>query len=448
MAANLLLTLGGHQLCFFVIAMACHGELARTRPSAKHLTGFYVALSFGGMVGGLFAGLIAPFTFSWIAEYPILVVLAALCRPKENDVPLLLARIARWSWLLVAIALGAVIVPYLHGGEWLTFMRDQMLSLAAVIATLTVLLVVLLRADRYSIAALVAIALLAVRLYPNEDGKVETVRSFFGVHKIVTNADGAYRVLMHGTTIHGAQKLLNPDGTAVQGRPEMITYYHSVGGIGGAIEAIRERKGNGLRAAVIGLGSGTLTCQKMDGENWSFFEIDQSMIDTASDPKYFTYIRDCYPDIKPVLGDARLTFAKEPDGAYDLIVVDAYSSDAIPIHLATQEAMAIYKRKLAPQGVVLMHVSNRHLELTSVVVGIAGANGLKSWVFSEDANRDGEYIFSTTVVISAREEADIGKLATNDNWTLTEPKADRRVWTDDYSNVLGAVWRRLRDGEE
>ncbi len=441
---NLLLTLGGHQLCFFVIAMACHGELARTRPSAQYLTGFYVALSFGGMVGGLFAGLVAPFTFSWIAEYPILVVLAALCRPKEEDVPPLLARVARWSWLLVVIALAAVIVPYLHGGEWLTFMREQMLSIAAGIATLTVLLVVLLRADRYSIAALVAIALLMVRLYPNEDGKVETVRSFFGVHKIVTNADGAYRVLMHGTTIHGAQKLLNPDGTAVHGRPEMITYYNSVGGIGGAIEAIRERKGSGLRAAVIGLGSGTLTCQKMDGENWTFFEIDQSMIDTASDPKYFTFIRDCYPDIKPVLGDARLTFAKEPDGAYDLIVVDAYSSDAIPIHLATQEAMAIYKRKLAPQGVVLMHVSNRHLELSSVVVGIASANGLKSWVFSEDANRDGEYIFSTTVVISARDDADIGKLITNENWTLTGPKADRRVWTDDYSNVLGAVLRRLK----
>jgi spermidine synthase len=445
---NLLITLGGHQLCFFVIAMACHGELARTRPAAQYLTGFYVALSFGGMVGGLFAGLIAPFAFSWIAEYPILVVLAALCRPKEEDVPPLLARIARWSWLVVVVALLVVIVPYLQGGDWLTFMRDRMLSVAAVIASLTVLLVVLLRADRYSVAALVAIAMLLVRLYPGEDGKVETVRSFFGVHKIVTNADGAYRVLMHGTTIHGAQKLLNADGTPVEGRPEMITYYHEVGGIGGAIEAIRERKGTGLRAAVIGLGAGTLTCQRQEGESWKFFEIDQSMIDTASDPKYFTFIRDCYPDIKPVLGDARLTFAKEPDGVYDLIVVDAYSSDAIPIHLATREAMEIYKKKLAPQGVVLMHVSNRHLELSSVVVGIADANGLKSWVFSEDANRDGEYIFSTTVVLSARDEEDIGKLATDDRWTLTEAKSDRRVWTDDYSNILGAVMRRLREGEE
>ncbi|MDQ8727829.1 fused MFS/spermidine synthase [Bradyrhizobium sp. LHD-71] len=445
---NLLLTLGGHQLCFFVIAMACHGELARTRPAAQHLTGFYVALSFGGMVGGLFSGLIAPYAFSWIAEYPILVVLAALCRPREEDVPPRLAWIAKWIWLLVAVALIGAIAPYVRGGAWLSFMRDHMVSLATAIAALTVVLVVMLRADRTSIAALIAIALLLVRLYPNEEGKVETVRSFFGVHKIVTNPDGAYRVLMHGTTIHGAQRLLNANRTPVQGRPEMITYYHEVGGIGGAIEAIRERKGGGLRAAVIGLGAGTLTCQQREGENWKFFEIDQSMIDTARDPKYFTFIRDCYPNIEPVVGDARLTFAKEPDGAYDLIVIDAYSSDAIPIHLATREAMEIYKRKLAPQGVVLVHVSNRHLELSSVIVGIADANGLKSWVFSEDANRDGEYIFSTTVVLSAREEADIGKLAETDTWTPTEANADRRVWTDDYSNILGAVIRRLRYGEE
>jgi hypothetical protein len=177
-------------------------------------------------------------------------------------------------------------------------------------------------------------------------------------------------------------------------------------------------------------------------------EIDQSMIDTARDPKYFSFVSKCAPDLQPVVGDARLTFAHEPDGAYDLIIVDAYSSDAIPIHLATREAMAIYKAKLAPQGAVLMHVSNRHLELASVAVGIADANGLKSWVASQDAGRDAEYIFATSVVISAREAADIGRLAANDDWTLTAPRDGDRVWTDDYSNVLGAVWRRLRDGED
>jgi hypothetical protein len=199
---------------------------------------------------------------------------------------------------------------------------------------------------------------------------------------------------------------------------------------------------------VIGLGAGTLTCASEPGENWKFFEIDQTMVDTARDPKYFTFIQNCEPDLKPVIGDARLTFAKEPDGIYDLIIVDAYSSDAIPIHLATEEAMEIYKQKLAPQGAVVMHVSNRHLELASVVVGIADANDLKSWVYSEDSGRDNEYIFSTSVVVSAREEADVGALASSDKWALTEAEDNQRVWTDDYSNVLGAVWRRLRDGEQ
>ena len=295
---------------------------------------------------------------------------------------------------------------------------------------------------------LVALGLVLTRVYPGDDGRVVTVRSFFGVHKIVVTPHGQYHVLMHGTTIHGAQKFQNDDGTPIKGRPEAISYYHKDGGIGLAISAIRERKAGPLRVAVIGLGAGTLACQSQPGETWKFFEIDQTMVDTARDPKYFTYIQSCEPDMKPVIGDARLTFAREPDGVYDLIIVDAYSSDAIPIHLATEEAMAIYKNKLAPQGAVLMHVSNRHLELASVVVGIAEENDLKSWVFNEDSGRDSEYIFTTDVVISAREEADIGKLASDDRWAMTEATEGQRVWTDDYSNVLGAVWRRLRDGDE
>jgi hypothetical protein len=442
---SLLMTLGGHLLCFFIIAMACHGELAHTRPASKYLTGFYVALSFGGMVGGLFAGLIAPFTFSWIAEYPILVALAVLCRPPADE---RLSRWSRWYWPLLAVAAVALITPIYSGGKVFAWLDDQRVYVISAIAITGMILAILLKADRAKLAGIAILALVLIRAYPSDDGRVETVRSFFGVHKIVVTPNGQYHVLMHGTTIHGAEKFQNDDGTPVTGRPEVISYYHKDGGIGQAIAAIRERKGGPLRVAVIGLGSGTLTCASEPGENWKFFEIDQSMVDTARDPKYFTFIQNCEPDLQPVIGDARLTFAKEPDGIYDLIIVDAYSSDAIPIHLATEEAMEIYKQKLAPQGAVLMHVSNRHLELSSVVVGIADANNLKSWVYSEDSGRDNEYIFSTTVVVSAREEADVGALASSDKWELTETEDNQRVWTDDYSNVLGAVWRRLRDGEQ
>ncbi|HEX7884305.1 MAG TPA: fused MFS/spermidine synthase [Afipia sp.] len=441
---NLLATLGGHLLCFFIIAMACHGELARTRPAAQYLTGFYVALSFGGMVGGLFAGLIAPYAFSWIAEYPILLALAALCRPAETTT----ARGGFALWLAAIVLALAVIGLSFREGATAGLFEVNRIWIVTVVAIAMMVLAVLWKIGRWQIAALVVLGLVLIRVYPSDDGRVETVRSFFGVHKIVVTSNGQYHVLMHGTTIHGAEKFLEDDGTPVKGRPEPISYYHKDGGMGRAIAAIRERKSGPIRVAVIGLGTGTLACYSAPGENWTYFEIDQTMVDTARDPKYFNYVSACDPNMKPVIGDARLTFAKEADGTYDLIVVDAYSSDAIPIHLATEEAMAIYKAKLAPQGAVLMHVSNRHLELASVVVGIAEENDLMSWVFNEDSGRDANYIFTTEVVISARQEADVGKIASDEKWVLTEATEGQRVWTDDYSNVLGAVWRRLKTPDE
>src|SRR6478752_7323385 len=255
---NLLLTLGGHQLCFFVIAMACHGELARTRPAAKYLTGFYVALSFGGMVGGLFAGLIAPFTFSWVAEYPILLALAALCRPPGGDARL--PRWAAWYWPFLGVLAVALIGPSWSTGKLMNWLDDHRVWMIGGVGVLSALLALGLNASRWKIFATVVVALALLRAYPSDDGRVETVRSFFGVHKIVVTPNGQYHVLMHGTTIHGAEKFKNNDGTPATGRPEPITYYHKDGGIGQAITAMRERKGAPLRVAVIGLGSGTLTC--------------------------------------------------------------------------------------------------------------------------------------------------------------------------------------------
>jgi hypothetical protein len=439
---NLLLTLGGHQLCFFVIAMACHGELARTRPAAKYLTGFYVALSFGGMVGGLFAGLIAPFTFSWVAEYPILLALATLCRPS---IPERLPRLVQWYWPLLGAIAVALILPAYYVGHIFYWLDDQRSWMIGAVGVLAALMALGFNGSRWKVFVTVAVALVLLRAYPSDAGRVETVRSFFGVHKIVVTPNGQYHVLMHGTTIHGAEKFKNDDGTPVTGRPEPITYYHKDGGIGQAITAMRERKGAPLRVAVIGLGSGSLTCASEPAEDWKFFEIDQTMVDSARDPKYFTYIQKCEPGLKPVIGDARLTLAKEPSATYDLIIVDAYSSDAIPMHLATEEAMEIYKDKLAPHGAVVMHVSNRHLALGGVAAGISQANGLKSLVCSFAASRDADYVFSTTVVIAARDAADMGNLTSSSDCTLRE---DGNVWTDDYSNILRAIWEKYQNGAD
>jgi hypothetical protein len=283
-----------------------------------------------------------------------------------------------------------------------------------------------------------------IRLYPTDESHVETLRSFFGVHKIYEVDDGRIRILKHGSTIHGAQTLEDDDGNPITGRPNPITYYHDKSAMNQLIEAVRARKRGPLRTAVIGLGAGSLACRIGPGENWRFFEIDPTVIAIARDPRRFTFISSCAPGLPVVLGDARLTFAQEPDHTYDLIIVDAYSSDSIPVHLATAEAMGIYKSKLAPHGVVMMHISNRHLELQKVVEGIAAANGLKTWIWSNTGEEtdDDNFVFSSDVAISAENMADIGDLMWDKLWVLTPPDPDVRTWTDDYSNVAGAIWRK------
>ncbi len=434
--ANLALTLGGHLLAFFIIAMAAHGELARQRPAAEHLTAFYLALSFGGMVGGLFAGLTAPYAFSWVAEYPILIVLAALCLPFVQ------VAWAKWDWLywLVAIAIAiAAITPYLLGWKVTEDISRPFLVFVIAIVALSILFV----HNPFKFAFAVAIALAMLRLYPIDEGRTETVRSFFGVHKIYETSDGKFRVLMHGTTVHGAQRLKTEDGKPVEGRPEMLSYYHIRSPMARVIAAMRRHANRPLRVAVVGLGSGTLTCHIEPGESWKFFEIDPSIVNIARDRRRFSFLTECAPKVPIVIGDARLTLAREPDHSYDLIIVDAYTSDAIPIHLATKEAMAIYKSKITPNGVVMMHISNRHLELASVVTGIAAANGLETWVYDRADNLgDNQYFFSSEVAISAAGAKNIGELAYDGDWELRKPNPGQRTWTDDYSNILGAVLRK------
>jgi hypothetical protein len=423
----------GHLFAFFIIAMGCHGELARTRPAAAYLSSFYVSLSFGGMLGGLFAGLAAPYIFSWIAEYPILVALAVLCRPwtprQRNDI---------WFWVAALGAGAFVIVAFLPvNGTGATVRQLDMavLSLAA-------LSILFMRHARKS-AVIVVLALIVT--HTQHTGQT-SIRSFFGVNVVFDTYDKRFRILQHGSTIHGAEELV--DGKPVPGRPKPLTYYHDGGPITKAIEAVRARKAGPLRVAVIGLGAGALACRIMPSETWRFFEIDPTVIDIARDPKYFTFVSTCAPGLPVVLGDARLTMAAEPAGFYDVIVVDAYSSDAVPVHLATREAMAIYKSRLAPQGVVVMHISNRHLELESVATGIAAANGMQTWLWNDP--RFGTNIAELTspshVAVAAERAGDVGTIATSERWTLTAPDPVQRVWTDDYSNIAGAFWRKLRQG--
>jgi hypothetical protein len=447
----LLDSIAAHLAAFFVIAMACHGELARTRPDPRHLTTFYLTLSLGGMLGGLFAGLVAPYAFSWVAEYPILAVLAVLCRPFSQDIwrPL-----DRWLWWMAPshwprfnvgfwpFAIAGAVALVLSSFAGFNFADDPGLFKFLVLALAGVSIALFRDPPKSAVAVALAFAML--RLYPTDETRLETLRSFFGVHKIYESDDGRFRILKHGSTIHGAQMLETEDGEQVTGRPKPITYYHDGSPMTQVIEAVRARRAGALNVAVIGLGTGSLACRIADGENWRFFEIDPTVVTIARDPRRFNFLSSCAPDVPIVLGDARLTFAREPGRSYDLIIVDAYSSDAIPVHLATTEAMAIYKSKLAPHGVVMMHISNRHLELRSVVEGIAAANDLKTWIWDRqnEESDDGEFIFSSDVAISAESAEDIGELAQHSFWVLTPPNPAIRTWTDDYSNVAGAIWRK------
>jgi hypothetical protein len=342
----------------------------------------------------------------------------------------------------IAAALGlALLVPGLVFG-WLP--QDDAATAVFVVIMVIALASLLLMRHPFKAAFAVAIAAAMIRLYPADEARLQTVRSFFGVHKIYDTPDGHYRVLMNGTTIHGAERLTDTGGKPLTGRPEPLTYYHAKSAMAEVIRAVRGRKG-AMRVAVIGLGTGSLACYVVPGDEWRFFEIDPSIVDIARDHPRFRFVNTCAPDVPIVLGDARLTFAREPGSHYDLIIVDAYSSDAIPIHLATREAMAIYKSKLKPDGIVTLHLSNRNLALDEVAVGIAGANGLKTWIYDDsgDAESDDDYVYTSDVAISANTADDLGELAFSKKWKLTEPDPAQRVWSDDYSNIIGAVARKF-----
>lgn len=423
-----------HIAAFFVMAMVCHGELARRRPAAQYLTAFYLCMSAGGVIGGLFAGILAPRIFNWVAEYPLLIVAAVLCRPGLvlKDDPE-----TQRFWLIASAVLIAFAVPRFVFG----YQFDHIAYGGVVIVLLAIAYV--LAHDTLRYAAVIALIFMFVRIYDNEAAARYTVRSFFGVHKITESANGQYRVLLHGTTIHGAQRVRDEKGQPITTRPVPITYYSEGSGISQAIRAVRERKKGPIRIAAIGLGTGSIACLTEPNDTLNYYEIDRAVVRYTRDEKIFTFLDRCKPDAQIVLGDARLTLQDAPDGQYDIIIVDAFTSDAIPVHLLTKEAMAIYLAKIGKGGLVTIHISNRHLELASVVAGISAANGAVMRVNSGDstfANSDESYQYSQTVTITARSEDDLVNL----NKEVWEPQPlDPRqwVWTDDYSNIAGALYR-------
>jgi hypothetical protein len=274
---------------------------------------------------------------------------------------------------------------------------------------------------------------------------IEQVRSFFGVHRVVEDRTGRIRLLMHGTTLHGAERIRNADGTPVTGRPEPATYYYFGGPISDAIAASRAAQGRLARVAVVGLGTGSLACHRQDGEAWTFFELDPHVVRIARDPNLFRFLSACGPDVRIVTGDARLTLTRSPE-RYDLIVLDAFSSDAIPVHLLTREAFAGYLSRLTERGVIVSHISNRHMALWRPAAAVGSAAGLVAYGKGQlpPDTSDGEWREPAEVVVFARDVRDLGDLPAQQGWHRLDPDS-RVAWTDDYADLLGAILdRKLR----
>jgi hypothetical protein len=383
------LMLALHLGVLFIAAMACHARLAATRPDPRHLTGYFLAIATGGALGGVFNSLIAPVLFETVVEYPLAIALALLLRQRGLTLP---------------------------GRPRLSRMMSRGLDLAVIAMTL---------AARPFYSYLPDVEVLA------------RTRSFFGVHCVADTGGGRTRVYYQGTTLHGVQVPTEPGSAR--------GYYHEASGIGRLLRRLEDDPRLD-RVGLVGLGAGALAAYAQPGQRFTFFEIDPAVVRIAQDPSLFTYLSDMPQQPRIVVGDGRLSLAREPDGSFGLIVLDAFSSDAIPVHLLTREAFDLYFRKLAPGGLLTLHATNRHVDLGRLVSGMAAAGDLAAveYLGAETTERDVDdgMLWARWFAI-ARGEGDLAPLRSEPGWAPVTARPDDPVWTDDFSNVLGVLnWRR------
>ncbi|MPZ96286.1 MAG: hypothetical protein GEU96_15580 [Propionibacteriales bacterium] len=367
----------GNLVLLALVAYAAHGRLAADRPGTDQLTYFYVVVSIGGALGGLFNGLVAPAVFDRVLEYPLGLV----------AVPLLLLGLVSFGGLGRRLPGLGVLPP---------------VGLAVLLA-----------------AVFVTNGSAATR------DTVERARTFFGSYR-VESRDGVH-TLVHGTTIHGTQ-------FTDQQRRDLPTTYYSRSGPLGEVFALDE--GRFDRVGAVGLGTGTVAAYGRPGQTMTFFEIDPEMVRMARDTSLFTYLADSAAEIETVVGDGRLTVSAREPGSLDLLVLDAFSSDSIPIHLLTAEAMRMYASRLADDGVLAVHVSNRVFDLEPVVAAAADELRWRAAV-GRGAGLDDGATGSVWVVLS-RDDAVVQTLVDDSGWRQLD-RDDPVRWTDDYSSLVAVL---------
>lgn len=428
------LTLGGHLVFFFFAALLAHSVLVAHRPAASDLTGFYFWMSLGGVLGGAFTTLLSPALFDWVAEYPLLIIAALFCGPSPYEGN------PRQLRILVMIAAIAVL---LMNNPWVTthLMPPSTGFYGLAIAAFAMVSAVC--ALRSQVMHLFFVLLVGGLYFSMQSAStnLHAQRSFFGVVRALETADGKFTVMAHGTTEHGAMR--NSDEGR---RPIPLAYYHHSGGIASALFAAQKKiAGNPAEIGIVGLGTGSLLCHRKPNERWTNFEIDKAVVDIASDPELFGFVSQCGNGDPIILGDARLTLAKQPENKFDYLLIDAFSSDSIPVHLLTREALELYRSRITPGGLLVFHISNRYMELQSVLAAIARESGMigRTGIFqpSEQLRKE-ERVNPSEVVVLASSESALGSIVDDERWNELDPMKTT-PWTDDYSNILAAIWRNF-----
>jgi hypothetical protein len=415
-----------HLCFFFVAAMICHNKLAADRPSATRLPDFYLCVALGGMLGGLFNTIIAPITFNTIVEYPLLIVLGCLVQRESGQQDSSIDRLFDVIWP-AGIGVLTVALAFLIKGSDVS----PIVGVAIVFGAPLVIINHRFRMRPVRFALALAAVMFGSFVYSEiQNHTLYAERNFFGTLSVKLDQASATHILYHGNTIHGRQF------TDPQLQREPLSYFHRAGPLGKIFDAFNSTAAS-PNVAVVGLGTGSMLCYSFPGQQWTFYEINPAVVRIAQTPEYFTYLQKCAAaSTNIVLGDARLQLQTAPDQHYGLIVLDAFNSDAIPIHLLTQEAISLYTSKLAPGGMLAFHISNRSLKLDAVLADLAKRNGARCLSSADTEQNPLTGKDPSEWLVMAHQSPAFDNLARDSRWRVIQGGNGSHAWTDDFSNIV------------
>ena len=424
-----------HVIAFFFAIMVCHGELAAQRPHSQHLTTYYLIMSFAGMLGGMFNTFVAPFVFNGIYEYPLMIIAALLLRPSLKKLSFKETSLQLIDPILLLI-IGAGI--YFSVSNLTDYFDGVVISLCVLTIG-----VYFLRQRVVAYAGLMGVIIsAAMSLHHAESHTLMQERTFFGVmavrESVLTDEKGqpeTYHELFHGTTKHGAQRLIPTESKTP------LTYYSRPSPMGQLFKTFDAQNAN-WNIGVVGLGAGALACYAKPSQTWTLYEIDPLVVDIAKNPAYFSYLSQCAPNAVSEIGDARLSIQNKPDGTFDLLMMDAFSSDAVPTHLLTREAIDLYFKKLKPHGILAFHITNRHLLLKKVVSIHAEQMKLAALIQEFKPQTVAPLIVATDWVVLAKNPETLKPLQASQigSWQKMPLYFDMPAWTDDFTNIV-SIWK-------